>query len=127
MPWFIQLIGFLALGAAVIISAVVALPVVIAKAAGHDQATCDCWDCQNRRTRAFIKREQKAKKLARHSAKGPSTEVRDPKDYWSTPQLRTAYHVMVKGQVYKVGSIRTMPDGNTKVGLENVLTKVPSR
>jgi len=50
--------------------------------------------------------------------------MRDPKDYWSTSQLRTAYHVIVKGAVYKVISIRTMADGNTKVGLQNVLTEI---
>jgi hypothetical protein len=115
----LQFIGFMFVGLMVIIGAVaVGLPYLIAKAAGHDQATCDCWDCQNRRTRAI----QKAK--ARGGVPAPPSDLRDPKDFWSTSQLRTSYHVLVKGTVYRVTSIRTLPNGDTKVGLQNVLTQV---
>lgn len=112
--WALEIIGYLLLGCAVIIGAVAfGLPYLIAKAAGHDQATCDCWDCRGRRHRAV----EKAK------ARGIKAQP-DPKDFWSTAQLATGRHVIAKGIVYRVENIRTMPDGSTKVGLQNVLTEV---
>ena len=113
-----QLIGFLFLGLVIVIGAVaVGLPMVIAQAAGHDQATCDCWDCRNRRVRAVEKAKARGKSI-------PPPEKPDPKDFWSTSELYAGRHVMVKGTVYRVISIKTMPDHSTKVGLQNVLTEI---
>lgn len=140
MPWFVQLIGFLLLGTVVVIGAVLTLPYFITKWLGHDQSTCECWDCQNRRTRSLRRRqeteEENRRKAARKQGRNPNLpmphyvpeekkEVRDPKDYWSTEELRTGYHVFVKGVVYEIGTIKTLSleTGDTKVQLFNILTK----
>lgn len=136
----LQLIGFLALGLAVVLGAVVALPIVIAKAAEHNQATCDCWDCRNRRHRAVEKaRARQGKKKRPQSPISPQgvayvpeftepAKLPDPKDFWSTEELRTGYHVYVKGTTYKVTSVRAQYDGKggyvgMRVELQNVLTQ----
>jgi len=139
--WALEIIGYLALGLVVVLGAVVALPIVIAKAAGHDQATCQCWDCQNRRARALNKaREKEERKKNRPQShispqgvafvpeSGAPATLPSTKDFWSTEELRTGYHVYVKGTTYKVTSVRAQYDGKggyvgTRVELQNVLTE----
>jgi len=134
MAWaIVQIVFFMILGLVIVIGGVAfGLPYLITKAAGHDQATCDCWDCRNRRHRAVEKAKarqakQHTRPQARISRTGvdyvPEENVKDPNDYWSTEELRSGYHVFVKGVVYEVGLIRGLPDGNTQVNLRNILTK----
>lgn len=145
MPWFIQIIGFLFLGTAIIVGVVAGLPYFITKALQHDQDTCECWDCQNRRTRSIQRREENERlaKLKAEKAKlkrdqqgrrsnlpfpnyvPEPTPERDTSNYWSTEELRTGYHVFVKGVVYEVGAIRTLSleTGDVKVLLTNILTR----
>lgn len=130
--WALEIVGFMLLGTVVIVGGVVVgLPYLITKWLGHDQATCDCWDCRGRRHRAVERAKKKGVNLTaprtkpvRHIARGE--EKRDPKDYWSTEELCTGHHVLVKGTVLEITSLRTMPDGNCKVSYVNVLTKVHS-
>lgn len=109
----LQIIGFIALGIGVLVAAAIGLPYVIAQSTAHDQATCQCWDCANRRHRAV----ERAKK----KGQDPGPASNDPRDYWTTEELRTGYHVVVKDIVYEVGSIQAMPDGKTMVYLRNIL------
>lgn len=142
MPWFIQILLYLGVGTVVVIGAVLTMPYFITKWLSHDQATCDCWDCRNRRTRSLQRRadteEENRRKTERNRQRRqgtnlplphyvPEKEERNPDDYWTTEQLRTGFHVLVKGVVYEVGQIRTAPDGNCLVFLRNILTKVDVR
>lgn len=126
----LQLVGWLLLGTIIVIGGVaVGLPYLITKALGHDQATCGCWDCRGRRHRAVERAKARGEDLTkprvkpvRHTAKGE--EKRNPRDYWTTEELRTGHHVFVKGTVYEIGLIRGLPDGNTQVNMRNILTNV---
>jgi len=124
--WMLQIVGFLGIGLAVVLAAVVGLPYVIAKSLGHDQATCDCWDCQGRRQRAVDKAvSRRDKKTGYHPQPEEDTPLnqRSSTDYWTTIELRTGYHVIVKKTMYEVGAIRTMVDGNCMVHLRNIRTR----
>lgn len=124
LGFIIQGLAFILLGAGVIVATGLGLAYLIAKSNEHDQAKCQCVDCQQRRYRAHEKQQAKDGKKSR--PRWVNAEERDPKDYWTTSELRTGYHVMVKGSVYEVLGINTMPDSSTKVGLRNVLTRVPT-
>ena len=114
------------------------LPKVLVQVFGHDQASCQCWECVNRRTRSLNRareREQRKGKghpIAHITPQGvafvPEENVPNPKDFWSTEELQTGYYVYVKQTTYKVTSIRAQYDGKggyvgTRVELQNVLTE----
>ena len=123
----IQALAFILIGAGVIVATGFGLAYLIAKSNEHDQARCECVDCQHRRDRAYQKQQAKQARKGNSTATyGGDPTSEDPKNYWTTSELRTGYHVMVKGVVYEVLGINTMPDGSTKVGLRNLLTKVPT-
>ena len=133
---FLQAIAFIFVGAGVIVATGFGLAYLIAKSNEHDQSRCECVDCQHRRNRAIAKQQHRRerKKPAPqapesrgndyHPSKDPDYVKPDPGDFWATSELATGRHVIVKGATYRVTGLRTMPDGNTKVGLQNVLTQV---
>ena len=108
----LQVIGLVLLGAGVIIGGVVGLAVLIAKSAGHDQATCDCWDCQGRRVRAVKK----------------ATEKRTPQDrinshgWLTTRELRIEMILSHKGNRYQISDL-----ANTDYGKVVSLSHIPTR
>jgi hypothetical protein len=62
----------------------------------HNQATCGCWDCKNRRARAVDKQyNQRYKPIPPKSLTG----------WLPTTQLRRTHRVDVKGVIYEVRSI----------------------
>jgi hypothetical protein len=122
--WAIELVGLMLVGLAVILGAVVALPYVIAKAAGHDQAICDCWDCRNRRARAVEKAKRRGTSMGeRPGSRTIPDEDSNDNHYWATNELRAGLRVLVKGSTYRVTAVTMQQDGNTRVELYNVLQK----
>lgn len=116
----LQAIGFIVLGAVVIVGAVIGLGVLITRSNAHDMRTCQCWDCVQRRHRAVEKYRN------RHGGKYPpkaNPDSQDPDDFWTTDQLRVGHFVLVKGGTYEVTRIRAMSDGAMMVSLQNIVTK----
>jgi hypothetical protein len=119
--WAIELVGLMLVGLGVVLGAVIVLPYVIAKAAGHDQAICDCWDCRNRRARAVEK--AKRRDASRPGSRAIPDEDNNDNHYWATNELRAGLRVLVKGSTYRVTAVTMQLDGNTRVELFNVLHK----
>lgn len=97
----LHVIGFILLGAGVIVAGVVGLCIVIAKSTAHNQATCDCVDCQQRRLRAWQKQQDK---------KQPVTETRDS-SWLSTRQLKTEMVIDHKGFRFQITDLAFVDSG----------------
>lgn len=122
----LTIVGYVLLGLFIVLAAAAVIPWLIVKENQHDQATCGCWDCRNRRVRALLKwREKQGQKEQQFPPKpgDPPLQNRNSRDFWSTEQLRTGYHIRVKGGVYEVTYIKTMADGASRVSMVNISTR----
>lgn len=112
LAWFLSgiwhaLLGFVLL-VVFFVGSVIVLAKAIAKNAGHDQRTCDCWDCKDRRNRAVDK----------HMNKHRSVWDKQTTSAWlTTEELTTGLRVVSKsGVCYEISAL-TGRTGGIMVGL----------
>lgn len=120
LAWFFtgiwhMLFGFVLL-VTFFIGSVIVLAKAIAQGAAHDQASCDCWDCKNRRHRAVDRRKSSTNRPRKMWDQEKTSKWR------STEELTTGFRVVSKtGVCYEVTSIKV-----TRVGMLVSLTVMSS-
>lgn len=116
LTFMAEAIGGLVLLAAAVVWAVWSLGRGITQAMGHDQATCQCYDCVRRRSAAVDKYILKRKtKLA-------EPKKRDLKSGWyNTEELRTGMRISTQSGTYEIVDLRGRSFG-TEVWLSNMRT-----
>ena len=117
------------------IGAIAVIAQSLAESTKHDQRTCQCWDCQDRRVRSY----DKAK--GRLNAEYTAREKRAINDeiWLDTTELYQGIRVVIKDDIWLVSGIREMPDGTrfvhlhstsgikTMIGIKNVNKKIWKR
>jgi len=83
----------------------------ISRANNHDQATCDCLGCNDRRNRAWEKR-LRADDTVQRLLNRPESKPRKVTGSWvSTLELRPMDRIEAKGAVYQVVSVDRTESG----------------
>ena len=111
----LYVIGFILLGGAVVLAAAFGLPYVIAKSNEHNQATCECPNCRDRRIRASEKRHGNREKQPRPNGNGRINTI----------ELRKGMVVVAKGFRYRVDEKTDVGEGYM-IRLFNLTTRLPS-
>ena len=112
----LYVIGFILLGGVVILAAAFGLPYVIAKSNEHNQATCECPNCRDRRIRASEKR---------HGYPEEPKPKHNSDNRLNTIELQPNMIVVAKGHRYRVID-KTDVDEGYMVRLFNTGTRLPS-
>lgn len=128
LAWFVVSIWHALVGLVLLVvlfgGAVLLLAKTLAKNTEHNQATCDCVDCRNRRNRAWAKRQDQRKRQSAQKYKKSAGQI------LTTRELQRGMYVLSKtGLSFKIEAIVPTGAGGVRVHLwnwkANRFSKVP--